>query len=577
MACKKKRKMADGGLIDDENILPDTVLGIQRYLRNGGKVRGPGGPRDDRVPAMLSNGEYVLPADTVDAVGVNRLEALRDATHKPSRRNLQSDGPRRKMADGGIVRQPRSLLRSAARGGAALGLLTGAGDGLADLGTGYRENFQQNFGGNESMPRAIANDALRVAGGVGNAITFGAAERLGRGLSNLAQGESFLSGVTAPTMRDQYLGNQRDAFATRAANSIVSGNANPVLNTTPAQAGAASGSLRNYGYGDNIYGTASQPGGRIDTFTGTGSPNSAQSAAAYPSVARPAVDVPQVQEPRDTVSGNLYTINQQYDNLARQARAAFSSPRAQGNLSRRLLEIENARQGALNADSTQEATLRGQRLAAQTSNATNAANLTGDLLRADATNSAATIRAQSEMARALSTAQREMNAAQERGYTRYTDAISNMFVDPETGKGNAQEQERFRSFIESSAPEGMDGASLAQMSPARQMETLRELRTMYELNRARNNTSSRSVLNSSVTRRADPPVDVRESAFADVVNNGLPLSDYLYSNLPFTNPNVVVTESGQPVLLSDYATDSAGNWDLDRLDYIRRQTGRTGR
>lgn len=73
-------KLADGGSTDD-----DLMLAM------GGAVQGPGGPTDDKVPAMLSKGEYVLPADTVKQVGVRNLEALRHATHTPVR----------KMADGG--------------------------------------------------------------------------------------------------------------------------------------------------------------------------------------------------------------------------------------------------------------------------------------------------------------------------------------------------------------------------------------------------------------------------------------------------------------------------------------------
>jgi hypothetical protein len=46
-------------------------------MKDGGEVKGPGGPRDDKVPAkgpqgervQLSNGEYVLPWETVDALG----------------------------------------------------------------------------------------------------------------------------------------------------------------------------------------------------------------------------------------------------------------------------------------------------------------------------------------------------------------------------------------------------------------------------------------------------------------------------------------------------------------------------
>jgi hypothetical protein len=50
----------------------------------GGKVSGPGGPVDDKIPAMLSNGEYVLPADTVKKIGVKKLDKVVKETHTPA-------------------------------------------------------------------------------------------------------------------------------------------------------------------------------------------------------------------------------------------------------------------------------------------------------------------------------------------------------------------------------------------------------------------------------------------------------------------------------------------------------------
>lgn len=72
-----------------------------RYMQ-GGKVHGPGGPTDDMVPAMLSAGEYVLPADTVKALGKENLDRLRKATHKPVKM----------MADGGYIDDEEFLRRS---------------------------------------------------------------------------------------------------------------------------------------------------------------------------------------------------------------------------------------------------------------------------------------------------------------------------------------------------------------------------------------------------------------------------------------------------------------------------------
>jgi hypothetical protein len=58
--------------------------GSVKRLGRGGKVSGPGGPVDDVIPAMLSDGEYVLPADTVKAIGVKKLDKLVKKTHTPA-------------------------------------------------------------------------------------------------------------------------------------------------------------------------------------------------------------------------------------------------------------------------------------------------------------------------------------------------------------------------------------------------------------------------------------------------------------------------------------------------------------
>jgi len=58
--------------------------GNPKRLGRRGKVSGPGGPVDDKIPAMLSDGEYVLPADTVKAIGVKKLDKLVKKTHTPA-------------------------------------------------------------------------------------------------------------------------------------------------------------------------------------------------------------------------------------------------------------------------------------------------------------------------------------------------------------------------------------------------------------------------------------------------------------------------------------------------------------
>jgi len=64
--------------------MPFADGGDIKRLGRGGKVSGPGGPVDDKIPAMLSDGEYVLPADTVKSVGVKKLDKLVKKTHTPA-------------------------------------------------------------------------------------------------------------------------------------------------------------------------------------------------------------------------------------------------------------------------------------------------------------------------------------------------------------------------------------------------------------------------------------------------------------------------------------------------------------
>ena len=76
-------RKADGGYINARGL----------RMANGGHVDGPGGPVDDKIPAMLSDGEYVIPADVVRAKGVEFFDNLRNKYHTPAavqRRGLRS-------------------------------------------------------------------------------------------------------------------------------------------------------------------------------------------------------------------------------------------------------------------------------------------------------------------------------------------------------------------------------------------------------------------------------------------------------------------------------------------------------
>lgn len=69
------------GLVGMWNSVAE-LLGTSRMGRypvrfaTGGHVRGPGGPTDDKIPALLSDGEYVMRADAVRRLGVDNLNAM---------------------------------------------------------------------------------------------------------------------------------------------------------------------------------------------------------------------------------------------------------------------------------------------------------------------------------------------------------------------------------------------------------------------------------------------------------------------------------------------------------------------
>lgn len=77
---EEAQRMADGGSLRRGKFTDYYDMGSYKH---GGPVKGKGGPTADKVgPVMLSNKEYVLPADTVEAMGGKEaLDQVRLATH----------------------------------------------------------------------------------------------------------------------------------------------------------------------------------------------------------------------------------------------------------------------------------------------------------------------------------------------------------------------------------------------------------------------------------------------------------------------------------------------------------------
>ncbi len=67
--------------------------GVVKAYHSGGLVRGPGTGTSDSIPALLSNGEYVITKEAVDRIGINTLNMLNNIS---------------RFAAGGPVGRPRS-------------------------------------------------------------------------------------------------------------------------------------------------------------------------------------------------------------------------------------------------------------------------------------------------------------------------------------------------------------------------------------------------------------------------------------------------------------------------------------
>ena len=100
-----KRREQAAGLADG-----GVVTRYQNGSRSGGKVVGPGDGTVDTVPAKYAAGEYVLPTDTAQAIGYDKLDAIKDATHTPVAEQRRS--ARVRMADGGALNLESDILKN---------------------------------------------------------------------------------------------------------------------------------------------------------------------------------------------------------------------------------------------------------------------------------------------------------------------------------------------------------------------------------------------------------------------------------------------------------------------------------
>lgn len=76
-AASIPRTLRTDYIVTQTNRVNKPSVNMPGEHADGGLITGPGGPRDDVIPALLSNREYVMPAATVEHYGVAFMDTLR--------------------------------------------------------------------------------------------------------------------------------------------------------------------------------------------------------------------------------------------------------------------------------------------------------------------------------------------------------------------------------------------------------------------------------------------------------------------------------------------------------------------
>ena len=149
------------------------------FLADGGLVRGPGGPREDKIPAMLSNREFVVNAKST-AMFLPQLEAMNAGREITPREQLESRASEQQSARDTLSDREALMGGNSDPRGAEAHRAVGFADGGLVLGAKASERFkpqpeatnngggQEQFGGGGQGGGQDEADASPSGGGGSN-------------------------------------------------------------------------------------------------------------------------------------------------------------------------------------------------------------------------------------------------------------------------------------------------------------------------------------------------------------------------------------------------------------------------
>ena len=237
---------------------------------------------------------------------------------------------------------------------------------------------------------------------------------------------------------------------------------------------------------------------------------------------------------------------------------------AEGNLNRRLLQIEELRQKALDNAAERTVNMRGQDLTSRTLAAQNQMQALASYAQTVSDMSKATMGEAPDLRTQIALerlAMDKQSASQEMKDKRASAAQAMIDrIMTRDGEVDNQEVNAFNSFVATN-PEllqnfiqrlGMKGGSLGDLSQDQQHTVLNLMNTAYEVNKAMRGSESKSQqsLQFNPFHRG-----TTEPGLSDVVQGRVGLGEYVWGNLPFTNKEYVLDASGRLVRASNLTKD----------------------
>lgn len=339
---------------------------------------------------------------------------------------------------------------------------------------------------------------------------------------------------------------------------------------------------------DNIYGTSSKPGGRVDSFVGAGDPNRQESPQTIAAVEKLQNDLAvdraktaareQAEALASATQGNAGSINARFDEMARGVKGSYSA-KGKGNESKRLLDIETQRANALEADARNMTTLRGHMLQAQ-SQAAHDATQNRQIEAQERTRKDA-LRAQLagkplEIAKFNADQEKLRRDQEEKGDASVNEAIKSSIArrfpdakDPVQAAG----AERFAAFMREAPPEVI--ARIRSQNPTEREAGLQLAMNLFDQNERVSNYQADTFRGISTSRPTLPKGDARRVELGDYVGPGsLPLAAaprYVAGIFGADAGKVQEMESGAKVPLNTLTQDEFGNTSATRMASLHAQ------